>query len=195
MSECVAGVLLAAGLSSRMGENKLLLELGGESVLRRSARTAIAAGLDPLLVVLGHESDRGRRALDGLACTIVINARYAKGMNTSLKAGIAAVPVSASAAVVLLADMPLVTEPMIRAVAAGRGSLALSVYGEIVAPPIRYARALFPELLALDDDRGGKRVVEAHRREAIEVRQPAGALLDLDEPADVERARRELGAA
>src|SRR5207253_8274090 len=93
----IAGVLLAAGTSSRMGKNKLFLELGGVSVLRRAARTALAAGLDPLLVVLGHESERARADLSDVSCTVVINPDYASGMNTSLRAGIKAVPDSASA--------------------------------------------------------------------------------------------------
>src|SRR5262245_63441428 len=56
--ERVAGVVLAAGSSSRMGHNKLLLELGGETVVHRAARNAIEAGLDPVVVVLGHEAER-----------------------------------------------------------------------------------------------------------------------------------------
>src|SRR5260370_7384248 len=84
-SRRVAGVLLAAGASSRMGTNKLFLELGGVTLLRRAARTALSAGLDPLLVVLGHESDRARAELEGVASTPVLNPDYASGMNTPLR--------------------------------------------------------------------------------------------------------------
>ena len=54
----VAGVVLAAGLSTRMGTNKMLLEVGGRTLVQRAVSTAIAAGLDPVLVVVGHERDR-----------------------------------------------------------------------------------------------------------------------------------------
>lgn len=192
MAHEVAGVLLAAGSSTRMGENKLFLDFGGESLLRRAARTALEAGLRPLLVVLGHESDRARAALDGVDCTIVINAAHLRGMHTSVGAGFAALPSGTGAAVLLLADMPFVTAEMLRALVAGwRGEpLVISRYGEVIAPPILYARALFPELTGLAQE--GKQVVQRHLHEAAAVMQPPSALRDLDVPADVERARSEL---
>jgi molybdenum cofactor cytidylyltransferase len=192
----VAGVLLAAGTSSRMGRNKLFLPLGGISVLRRAVAAARGAGLDPVLVVLGHESDRALAELQGLPCTPVINEEYARGMNTSVRAGISAVPDDASAAVVMLADMPFVTAGMVRGLMeryrSSETPLVVSTYGDVLAPPILYGRALFPELRALDGDGCGKRVVKAHREEAVEVAWDPVALADLDVPEDVERARTRM---
>ena len=94
----IAGVVLAAGTSSRMGRNKLFLPLGGISVLRRAVASAGRAGLDPVLVVLGHGSDRALAELEGLTCIPVINEEYARGMNTSVRAGISVVPDDASGA-------------------------------------------------------------------------------------------------
>jgi molybdenum cofactor cytidylyltransferase len=192
----VAGVLLAAGTSSRMGRNKLFLPLGGISVLRRAVAAARGAGLDPVLVVLGHESDRALAELQGLPCTPVINEEYARGMNTSVRAGISAVPDDASAAVVMLADMPFVTAGMVRGLMeryrSSETPLVVSTYGDVLAPPILYGRALFPELRALDDDGCGKQVVKAHREEAVEVAWDPVALADLDVPEDVERARTRM---
>ncbi len=189
----IAGVVLAAGTSSRMGRNKLFLTLGGVTVLRRAVETAMAAGLDPVLVVLGHESDRARAELAGLSHIDVLNEEYASGMNTSLRAGIAALPEDAPGAVVLLADMPFVSAEMIRRLAGefrtSAAPLVVSTYDGVVAPPILYGRALFPELRALDADVCGKRVVHRYRGEAIEIRWPASALADLDVPEDVEHAR------
>jgi molybdenum cofactor cytidylyltransferase len=192
----VAGVLLAAGTSSRMGRNKLLLALNGTSVLHRAVTTAIEAGVDPVLVVVGHESDRALAELDGVRCTTVVNPRYARGMNTSVSAGIAAVPADAIGAVVMLADMPFVTAEMVRTVVqrfrASDAPLVVSNYGDVLAPPILYGRGLFEELRALDGDGCGKRVVKAHRAEAVELQWPASALTDLDVPDDVERARMRI---
>jgi molybdenum cofactor cytidylyltransferase len=192
----VAGVLLAAGTSSRMGRNKLFLPLGGISVLRRAVAAARGAGLDPVLVVLGHESDRALAELQGLPCTPVINEEYARGMNTSVRAGISAVPDDASAAVVMLADMPFVTAGMVRGLMeryrSSETPLVVSTYGDVLAPPILYGRALFPELRALDGDGCGKRVVKAHREEAVEVAWDPVALADLDVPEDLERVRTRL---
>lgn len=86
----VAGILLAAGTSSRMGSNKLLLELNGESVLRGAARRALAGGVSPLYVVLGHESDKTFREIEDLRCEWALNPFYEKGMNSSLKGGLLA---------------------------------------------------------------------------------------------------------
>ncbi|HEY5676319.1 MAG TPA: NTP transferase domain-containing protein, partial [Myxococcales bacterium] len=76
--ERIAGVVLAAGLSSRMGTNKMLLQLGGTSLVRRAVSTALSAGLDPVVVVLGHQGERVRAELGGLPCTAVENAEYAR---------------------------------------------------------------------------------------------------------------------
>ena len=195
----VAGVVLAAGLSSRMGTNKMLLELGGRTLVQRAVATALAAGLDPVLVVVGHERERVQEELMGLRCTPVFNKEYARGIHSSLKAGISAVAAENDAAAVLLGDMPLVRAEMVRALvdAFRRGSapLAISLYGEVVAPPIVYARSLFPELCAIDGDGCGKRVVKQHRSEALELRWPEETLTDLDSPQDVARVRARLEAA
>ena len=195
----VAGVVLAAGLSSRMGTNKMLLEVGGSSLVRRTVATALAAGLDPVLVVVGHESARVQKELSGLRCTPVLNPEYARGIHASLKAGIAALPPQTQAAAVLLGDMPLVDAAMVRALVdtfrRGSAPLAISVYGEVIAPPIVYGRSLFPELRQIDGDGCGKRVVKHHRAEALELRWPEETLTDLDSPQDVERVRARLEAA
>src|SRR6266849_10464536 len=164
----VGCVLLAAGTSSRMGRNKLFLEIDGETVLRRAVRTVAAAGLDPVLVALGHESDRARAELDGLPCLTLINPRYAEGMSTSLSAAIFALPDGPAAAVVMLADMPFVTAAMLRElVSRWRGEpLVVSLFGDVVAPPILYARRLVPELRALDRESCWKRVIDHHRAQA-----------------------------
>jgi molybdenum cofactor cytidylyltransferase len=197
--ERVAGVVLAAGLSTRMGENKMLLQLGGRTLVRRAVATALAGGLDPVLVVVGHERERVEKELTGLRCTPVFNAEYARGIHASLKSGIAALPDETPAAAVLLGDMPLVTDEMVRALVEAfrhaSAPLAISVYGEVVAPPIVYGKALFPELRAIDGDGCGKRVVKRHRAEALELRWPEETLTDLDLPQDLERIRARLEAA
>jgi molybdenum cofactor cytidylyltransferase len=182
-----------------MGRNKLLLELAGESVLRRAVGTALDAGLDPVLVVVGHESDRARAELEGLHCEVVLNPSFQEGIHSSLRTGIAAVPAGCAAAVVLLADMPLVDAQMVRTLVQryrdGRPLLVVSDYEGIDAPPILYDRGLFAELRVLEGEGCGKRVVKRHSSEAVRIRWPSRALTDLDRPEDVERVRGELGGA
>ena len=193
----VAGVILAAGTSSRMGRNKLLLQLGDRSVLRRAVDTALAAGLNPVLVVVGHQRDQAEAELRDARCRLVVNPDYQAGVNTSLRTGIRAVPDGCPAAVVMLADMPLVTEAMLRTMLeqyrGGRAPLVVSSYEGVDAPPILYDRSLFDELRVLEGEGCGKKVVKRHTEEALRLPWPALALTDLDLPADVERVRAQLG--
>lgn len=191
----VAAVVLAAGASTRMGRNKLLLELDGESVVRRVVRTAIAAGLSPVVVVTGHARGEVEGQLHGLGCSNVHNDEYMAGTHTSVRAGIGAVRARCGAAVVILADMPFVTSAMLRALVdryrEARPPLVASRYGGSVnAPPILYDRRLFGELRRMDA-RGGREVVRRHLHEAIEVEWPAEAGRDLDRPDDYRRIRAE----
>jgi molybdenum cofactor cytidylyltransferase len=193
----VAGIVLAAGRSTRMGVNKLLLRVEGDTLVRRAARVALEAGLDPLVVVLGHDAELVARDLADFACASVVNARYAAGLNTSLDAGIAAIPPDADAAVVLLADMPLVTAPMIRTLVERYretgAALVASRYGAVVAPPALYARAVFDELRGGEGEGRGREVLARHASEVVWADWPAEALADVDEAADLEEARLRAG--
>jgi molybdenum cofactor cytidylyltransferase len=187
----VAGVVLAAGASTRMGENKLLLRLEGQTLLRRVVTRAVAAGLEPVLVVVGHERERAEREIEGLRCRAVFNADYARGQHTSFRAGIAEVPEDAAAAVVLLADMPRVTSEMIASLVSRwretKAPLVVSEYGGVQAPPTLYGRSLFPEILA-GGEGCGREIVRRHRSEACTVAWPAASLADVDVPADLAHA-------
>ncbi|HYC31457.1 MAG TPA: nucleotidyltransferase family protein [Gemmatimonadales bacterium] len=187
----IAAVLPAAGDSSRLGTNKLLIELDGESLVRRAARRALEAELDPVVVVVGHEAEAVRRTVADLPVVPVLNARPARGLPSSLRVGIDALPADIEAAVVLLPDMPLVTAAMLRAMVerwrAERPRLVVSRYGEAWAPPVLYSRALFPALIESTD--GGRGVIRAHRDEAVSVRWPVELLVDLDLPSDLARIR------
>ena len=189
----IAGILLAAGTSSRMGSNKLLFELNGESVLRGAARRALAGGLAPLFVVLGHQADRVRQELEGLPCHTVVNPDYEQGINTSLKAGVAALPEDVQGAMVMLSDMPFVTPEMLAGLIARYRSstapLAISDYEGVNAPPMLYDRCLFGELLAMTGEGCGRQVVKRHRHEAEVLAWPAAALADLDVPDDYARLK------
>jgi molybdenum cofactor cytidylyltransferase len=188
----VAGIVLAAGASTRLGRNKLFIDLEGESLLRRAVRRVSAAGLDPVIVVLGHEAERARQELVGLDCVPVLNTEYLRGVNSSVRAGIAAVSQSA-AAVVVLADMPFVTAEMIATLAdryqTSTAPLVISDYGGVNAPPMLYDRSLFEELLSMEGEGCGKQVVKRHRHKAIAVSWPSERLLDLDVPDDYDRVK------
>jgi molybdenum cofactor cytidylyltransferase len=194
----IAGILLAAGSATRMGQNKLLLELGGEPLVRRVARRAVEAGLDPVLVVVGHEADRVRKALAGVPCRFVPSPEWSLGQSASLSAGVAAVPPEAAAAVVLLGDMPFVEVETVRAIVARwreAGAPVVSArYGSVPAPPTLYDRTVLNELRGGEGEGRGREVVRRHREHAAWVDRPAAALADVDVPEDFERARAAAGA-
>lgn len=135
----VAAIVLAAGSSRRMGRNKLLLDLAGETVVRRTVRSVVTAGLHPVVVVLGHEEERVRAEIADLPCRTVVNPRHTEGAATSLAAGVAAVPEEVAALVVVLADMPFVTAAMLRTLVerhhATGAPVVVSRYGDVEAPP------------------------------------------------------------
>ena len=191
----VAGVVLAAGSSTRMGKNKLLFDLDGEPVVRRAVHRAVTAGLDPVIVVLGYEAELVRRELGGLdpPCHIVVNSDYELGINSSLKTGIAALPATAVAVVVMLADMPLVTAEMIATLVTRYRSsdapLVISDYEGVNAPPMLYDRVLFEELRVMEGEGCGRQVVRRHQASAVVVAWPVAALTDLDVPGDYELVR------
>jgi len=190
----VAGVVLAAGTSTRMGQNKLFMRLDGEALVRRAVERASKAGFDPLIVVLGHEADLVQQALEGIRYRPVLNPEYALGVNSSLRAGIrAASGTDARAAVVILADMPFVTTAMIETLVAtyrrSEAPLVISDYQGVNAPPMLYDRSLFGELVALEGQGCGKHVVKRHQHEAEVAPWPVEALTDLDVPEDFTRVK------
>lgn len=194
----VAAIVLAAGSSTRMGRNKMLLEIDGETLLRRAVKAAAAAGLDPVVVVTGHQADEAARQLDGIACERVHNPEHEVGIHTSVRVGIASLSDDVDAAIVMLADMPFVGAAMLRHLVAqyrkGDAPLMISRYGgEINAPPMLYDRALFGELSVMQR-RCGREVIQRHRDEAVELDWPEAALADIDTPRDYEEALAKVAA-
>lgn len=184
----IAGVILAAGASTRMGRNKMLLPVDGEAMVRRTAQRALDAGLSPVVIVLGHEPDRVREALAGLDVVLAVSPDPTGPTSASLHAGLRALDEDVGAAMVLLADMVHVTVGMLRTlIEASRrhaAPLEVSRYGDVLAPPLLFPRALWPELLAWHGEGCGKAVVRAHAHEASLHDWPEAALQDIDTPED-----------
>lgn len=189
----VGAVILAAGASTRMGRNKLLLPVDGQPMVRRTVQRAIDAGVAPVVVVLGHEPERVREALAGLDVTFAVSPDPTGPTSASLHAGLRALDDTVHATLVLLADMVHVTTGMMRTLvetsARGEAPLEVSRYGDVLAPPLLFRRALWPELLAWHGEGCGKAVVRAHRDEASLHDWPETALQDIDTPADYDALR------
>ncbi len=194
----VAGIVLAAGSSTRMGRNKLLLDVDGETLVRRAVRLAGEAGLDPVILVTGRFREAVEREVEDLDCAPTFNSDHETGIQTSVACGVAAVPADSGAAVVMLPDMPFVTAHMVRTLmerhAETDAPLVVSRYGEVNAPPILYGRGLFGEISRMRAG-CGREVVRRHHERAIHVDWPAERLRDLDRPDEYESVRRALAGA
>jgi molybdenum cofactor cytidylyltransferase len=191
----VTGVVLAAGASSRMGEQKLLLELGGETIVRRTVRQVCEAGVDDVLVVVGYQHDKVLQALDGLPIRHAINERYQEGMGSSFRTAIEHIGDS-DAALFALADQPFVTAANYRSILDAFRQQAPAIvsvrYGDVTAPPHMFGKELFPELAALVH--GARPVLERHTDRRIVLPFPAELLQDIDTPDDYEVAKRRVSS-
>jgi molybdenum cofactor cytidylyltransferase len=171
-----------------MGRNKMLLDVHGVPMVRRAAQIAIDAGASPVVVVVGNDELQVRGALVGLDCVFAVNPDFIGPTSTSLHAGLRALDDSVDATIVLLADMVRVTADMVRALitslAQSDAPLAVSRYGDVLAPPLLFRRAVWPELLAWHGEGCGKAVVKAHQHEALLHDWPDAALRDVDTPED-----------
>jgi len=190
----VAALILAAGLGRRFGggdtASKLTAMLKGRPLVRHVAEAALASRACGVLVVTGHAAEAVTEALQGLDCDFIHNAAYADGLASSLKAGIAALPVSASGALVLLGDMPLVGTALIDQMIAafetqnGEADAVVPVRAGQWGNPVLLARSIFPDIAALDGDKGAKGLLRRSGYKVIECRvEDPGVEIDIDTPA------------
>ena len=192
----IAAVVLAAGRSSRMAPaNKLLTEVDGVPMVVRAVEAALASQAAPVIVVVGNDAARVRRALAGRDVTIVENPAYAEGLSTSLRAGIAALPAGIDGAVVLLGDMPRVAATHLdRLIAAfspveGR-AICVPTFRAKRGNPVLWASSFFPEFAALAGDSGARALLGRHAEQIVEVEMPDdGILIDVDTPAALAELR------
>lgn len=190
----VHAVVLAAGRSSRMGgPNKLLAEFGGRSLIRRTVEQAEASRAKGISVVAGHQHGRIADALHGSRAAVVENADFADGLSSSLKAGIAQVPASASGALILLGDMPGVTgyhfDQMIDAFRQSGGkAIVRATHNGKRGNPVLLPRRLFAAVATLQGDTGARHLIEADSGEVIDIELGEAASVDVDTPEAMARA-------
>ena len=196
MAAMITAVVLAAGASSRMGQPKLLLPLGGEPLVRRVVRQVLESGVEDVLVVVGCEHEQVIAALEGLSVRTAVNPDYETGMGSSFRTAVGALTES-SAAMFALADQPLVApEDYRRVLDAYRerpGGVVSVRYGEVTAPPHLFDAKYFPELAVLEH--GARPVLQRHAAETTVLNFSPERLLDIDTPEDYERAKALLAAA
>lgn len=185
-------LLLAAGGSRRLGEPKQLLSVDGEPLIKRAVRIALAAQLQPTVVVLGAYAAQIRAHIEDQPVTIVENPDWREGMASSIRSGLAAVLAEAPDAggiVMMLADQPhLKAEHLAALVTAQRTSgrdIVAADYGNHLGPPAYFGRRHFSALRELQGDAGARALFG--NIEPLPVPLPRNASADLDTPEDYSR--------
>ena len=194
----IAAVVLAAGLSRRMGQAKLLMPVGGRAIVRYVVESVLAGGVDLVWVVTGPDVEPIEAALAGLEVQIAVNPAPEEGQASSLRAGIAALPASVDAVLIALGDQPSLAPSIIPALlAARRTSPKLIVaprYRDGQGNPVLFKREIFPELLRLTGDQGARPILqkEPARVQWVELDLPMPP--DVDTLDDYEKIRANLRA-
>ena len=190
-----AGVILAAGASSRLGWPKQLLDWHGETLVHRAARIALEGGLDPVVVVTGAHAVEVEVALGGMPVCIARCVDWASGQSASLKAGLRAAlrqRPNLGSVLFLLADQPFVGPDLVRAVtelhARTAAPAAAPRVSERRANPVLFDRQLFPALLALQGDSGGRQILADQPIATLDWPDPR-ILLDIDTQQDYQNLR------
>ncbi|HEC34627.1 MAG TPA: HAD-IIA family hydrolase [Chloroflexi bacterium] len=191
----IAGVVLAAGGSIRFGQPKQLLQWAGKPLVAHVADTALAAGLNPVVVVLGCAATEAQASLTERPVRPVMNWRWREGLSTSVQVGLAMLPPDADGAIFLQCDQPLVPCDLLQRLVLlfeeTGAPIVHPVLGGRQATPVLFSRSLFPELAAVTGDQGGRALIARYADDVatLEVEEP-DLLADVDTPDDYRRLLR-----
>ena len=197
----ISVVLLAAGASTRMGQQKALLPWRGTTLFLYQVYALLDAGVTEVIAVLGYRGERLRSLIDGIPrVASTLNLRYRTGKASSVRAGLRCLSPGAETVLVLSVDQPRSPALVERVLEAHRQHGALityPVYEGKGGHPVLFSEMLLPEMLRIRESRQGLReVVERHRSEVFRLEvDDQEALLDLNRPQDYERAVAAAGPA
>jgi len=178
-SPLFSAIILAAGLSTRMGtENKLLLPLDGKTVIGHTVSRVLASDIRELIVVVGHEAAKVRQAVLAETCKnkrpdtevkIVFNDSYENGQGTSVSCGTRRLDGDSAACFYIPGDQPFISPAVMRALAESSepGKIVVPVVNGRRTSPALFDRSLYPELACLSGDRGGRQVIDSHESDAV----------------------------
>ena len=195
----ISATILAAGQSSRMeDDNKLLLSILGSPMISNVCKTVLAAGIDPVVVVTGFESDLVTQAIPTGVNEIIFNSHWQSGMASSIYKGMSILPQNVDGNMIVLGDMPMISKDtlilLMDEFIAQRGKhIIYPVYMERQANPVIFPKKYFQEILASTGDRGCKRVLKQYPDDAVGVSiDLQEVVLDCDNEIDYFRLLEEM---
>ena len=188
-------IVLAAGLSSRMGVQKLLLPFGGKKVIGHIVDQLLASTVGEVHVVVGHQAERISAELSGRAVSIVNNPDYKSGMLSSVRCGLQSLPEKCRAVMVVLGDQPSITtgliNQMLQSFAMTEKTILVPLYKGKRGHPILFSSIYRDEIITQYGDVGLRGLLHGHSNDIFELAvSTASVLCDMDCPEDY---RRELG--
>jgi molybdenum cofactor cytidylyltransferase len=193
VDQTLAGVVLAAGESRRMGQPKQLLPFGERTILERVVDTLLTAGVGEVVVVLGHVADRVRAVLGDRPVTAVVNEFYRQGMLSSVKCGVRAIGAGYDAVLFALGDQPhiegAVVSEVMRAYRAGNAGIVIPRYGDKKGHPIIINLQKYREAIVnLPEDSGLNALMQEHADDVCLIDVATEDIIrDIDVPDDYTR--------
>ena len=191
----ITALVPAAGMSTRLGRNKLLLTFKGKPLIAHAVDTLLTSAVDEIIVVLGHEADLVRAAVGGRRVIFVENRQYREGLGSSVRTGLAAIPLPTDAIMIYLPDQPLL-EPwdvnfLIRAFAeAGRTnkSIVVPLFRGQRGNPVTIDSSYQTSILAMAGETGCRRVIKQNPDQVLTVEMETDHVVrDVDTADEYER--------
>lgn len=189
----VAIIILAAGLSRRLGRPKQVLPLDGEPMVAHVGRRALRTNAARIMAVVGGARDETMEALDGIVDEVILNECFREGQGTSIAAGVKYLDStshllgSCDAVLFLLGDQPGISPAVIDDVIEEweqGGRIVMARYRDRPGHPVLFDRAYWHELSKLRGDEGGRDVIDQHRADVVYIPVNAEAPMDVDTEAD-----------
>jgi molybdenum cofactor cytidylyltransferase len=186
-------VILAAGVSSRLGSPKQLLSYNGKTLLRHAVDEATNSNADFVVVVLGANADLLLKEIDATKASVIENKEWEEGMASSIRTGLKMLlkqQVQVDGVIFMVCDQPFVSSVVLNNLInsykeTGKPVVA-SDYGEVTGPPAFFHQSFFTELMQLKGDEGAKRIIQQHKNETATIPFPEGRI-DIDREEDYEK--------
>jgi len=189
----VSAIVLAAGMSKRMGTLKQLVKIGDQTLLETTLNALLNSAVYETILVLGFQAEQITNSMKiPSSVKIVRNDLYEQGMSTSIRAGIASVSTEANAALIVLADQPLIKPAILNAIIdeyhRTGAAILLPVYKGFRGNPVLIDRALFPEMTQITGDIGCRSLFGLHADQIHKLPvDDIGVLIDIDSPEDLQK--------